>query len=351
MENDKIINKIKIIDGKIIDLINQRMEQIVISKNLNTEDYFSAVINNPSEDIFRNSRILTEQEFLQRVYREIVAEGEMIKNKNLKMIAFQGEHGAYSEAAAKHWNDDLVPIPCNEFAQVFEGVESGKYDYGIVPVENTLGGIVSEVNDLMIHTKLHVTGAIEIPIIHCLVVFPGTDHREIRDVYSHPQALAQCRNFVSRNKLKPMQYYDTAGAAKMISEKNQGNSAAISSKLAAEIYNLEIIKESIEDYEINRTRFLILSKEKNTENGNKCSIVFSAAHKAGSLFSVLEKFAAESLNLTRIESIPNQLGNYAFFLDFIGSERDAKVQKVLREITEMTMNFRLIGCYDERKIK
>ena len=281
------------------------------------------------------------------LYENIIAESKKLQSEEKKIIAFQGEHGAYSEVAAKQYDHQLVPIPCREFTDIFKGVENGLCEYGIVPVENTLGGIVSQVNDLMIHTPLYVTGAIEIPVEHCLVTYKGTDYREIRDVYSHMQALAQCRSFLERNHLNPVQYFDTAGAAKMLSEKGLKNTAAISSKLAAELYNLQVIKESIEDHETNKTRFLILSKEEEDKEGTKCSIVFSTAHKSGTLFGVLEEFASAGLNLTRIESIPNRKGTYAFFLDFMGSKSAPEVQKVLETVRKKTLNFRLLGCYEE----
>jgi prephenate dehydratase/chorismate mutase/prephenate dehydratase len=288
--------------------------------------------------------------FIEKIYMEIIKESKNLQQKDYKLIGFQGEHGAFGEVASREWNYELIPVSCSKFAEVFEGTESEPYDYGIVPVENTLGGVVGEVNELLINTKLHVVGAIELPIHLCLLALPGTDHREIRTAYSHPQALAQCRHFLARNKLEPVQFHDTAGAARMLAEKELKSSAAIASKLSAELYGLEIIKEHIEDLERNMTRFLVLSKEENREGGNKCSIIFSTEHKAGTLFSVLEVFARESINLTRIESIPNEPGNYAFFLDFIGSNKDEKVLKALEEVKDITINFKLMGCYKERKV-
>ncbi|RLB14219.1 MAG: bifunctional chorismate mutase/prephenate dehydratase, partial [Deltaproteobacteria bacterium] len=266
------------------------------------------------------------------------------------LIAFQGEHGAYREVASKEWNSNLIPIPCIEFADVLEGVTSGLYSYGIVPVENTLGGVVGKVNELLINTELNVVGAIELPIHLCLLALPGTDYREIRTVHSHPMVLAQCRHFLARNRLDSVPYYDTAGAAKMLAEKRPKSTAAIASKLSAELYNLDIIKEDIEDLDRNMTRFLVLSKERSHEDGNKCSVIFSTEHKAGTLFRVLEVFARKNINLTRIESIPHEPGNYAFFLDFMGSNKDEKVIGALDEVKEITSNFKMMGCYKERKV-
>jgi prephenate dehydratase/chorismate mutase/prephenate dehydratase len=196
-----------------------------------------------------------------------------------------------------------------------------------------------------------VVGAVELPVYLCLLALPGTDHREIRTVYSQSQALAQCRNFLARNNLDPSQYYDTAGAAKMLAEETPKSSAVIASKLASEIYDLEIIKEDINDFERNMTRFLVLSKEENREEGNKCSILFSTEHRAGTLFNVLEVFAKKNINLTRIGSIQSGAGNYTFFLDFIGSNRDENVKSAFDEVKDVTTNFRFMGCYKEKQVE
>ena len=119
--------------------------------------------------------------------------------------------------------------------------------------------------------------------------------------------------------------------------------------MAAEIYNLEIIKENIEDFERNITRFLIFCREENKEPGTKCSIIFSTSHKAGTLFRVLEVFAKQKINLTRIESFPNRQGSYAFFLDFLGSKTDDQVVEAIKDVMEITTQFRILGCYKEKK--
>ncbi|HPF16843.1 MAG TPA: prephenate dehydratase [Thermotogota bacterium] len=350
MSLEDIRKQIDLVDGKLIQLLQQRMEQAILSKRFKKQVEDTGREQAILETIRENAQPLADGDFLVALYQQIFQQSKALQSKPLKTIAFQGEHGAYSEVAAKSWNPDFICLPCVEFADIFEGVRTGLYDYGIVPVENTLGGLVSQANDLMIRTQLNICGAIEIPINHCLVACPGTDVHEIRDVFSHPQALAQCRGFLSKNNLKAVHYFDTAGAAKMLSEKNLTNSAAICSALAAKIYRLDIMKESIEDYEINRTRFLILSKEANKETGNKCSIVFSTAHKSGTLFNVLEKFAKARLNLTRIESIPNEKGTYAFFLDFIGRREDEKVKNVLASLATATEQFRVLGFYEEMKL-
>ncbi|MBI4713302.1 MAG: prephenate dehydratase, partial [Planctomycetes bacterium] len=213
--------------------------------------------------------------------------------------------------------------------------------------ENSLEGAVTEVNDLLVGTELKIVAEVKLPIHHSLLSLPETDYREIKAVYSHPQALAQCRGFLSRNNLEPVPFYDTAGAAKMISETRPKAVAAIASRHCAELYDLEIIKDEIEDDKSNFTRFLVLANESAKESGNKCSIVFSTKHEAGTLFAVLKIFSDAGINLTRIESRPIRTdpGKYAFFLDFQGSDRDQKVVRALAEAKQKSVMFKLLGCY------
>jgi prephenate dehydratase/chorismate mutase len=345
----EIRKRIDFIDSKILELLNDRMQLALMVKKLKSQIEDQAREKEVLDKVKMNSTGLINANFIEKIYTEIIEESKNLQERDHQLTAFQGEHGAFSEVASREWNSDLIPVPCGEFPQVFEGVESGLYDYGIVPVENTLGGSVDQVNRLLISTDLHVIGAVELAIHLCLLALPETDHKEIRAVYSHPQALAQSRNFLSRNRLDPVPYSDTAGAAKMLAEKRPKGTAAIASGLCAKLYGLEIIKEDIQDLERNMTRFLVLSREENREEGDKCSIIFSTEHKAGTLFRVLEVFAQEKINLTRIESIPNEPGNYAFFLDFMGSNKQEKVLKTLGKVKDITTYFKMLGCYRERK--
>ena len=341
---------IDLLDSEILKLLKDRMEQVLLTKKFKSQIEDSQRENEVLERIRQNSTGLINADFIEKIYIEIIKESKNLQQNDWELIAFQGEHGAYGEVASRKWNSDLIPIPCREFADVFEGGKDGIYDFGIVPVENTLGGVVGQVNELLINTDLNFVGAVELPIHLCLLALPETDHREIHAVYSHPQALAQCRQFLARNKLDPIQYHDTAGAAKMLMETRPKASAAIASKLAAGLYNLEIIKENVEDLDRNLTRFIVLSRQNNPEDGDKCSIIFSTEHKAGTLFRVLEVFAKNNINLTRIESIPDEPGNYAFFLDFVGSNKDKNIIEALDEVKEITRSIRLMGCYKERKV-
>lgn len=168
---------------------------------------------------------------------------------------------------------------------------------------------------------------------------------------SHSQALAQCRRFLARNKLDPEPFYDTAGAAREIAQSRPKGVAAIASRFAAEIYDLEILKEGIQDSENNRTRFFVLAKDGCEQDGAKGSAVFSAeGDKAGALYGVLEIFAHRGINLTRIESVPDKPGDYAIFIDFEGSRGEGRVVEALAEAEKAARDFRVLGFYDESRL-
>jgi prephenate dehydratase/chorismate mutase/prephenate dehydratase len=345
-----IRNRIDLIDAKLLKLLNDRMEQVIMARKFKDQVEDSQREKEILDRIRNDDLGLIEADFCERLFVEIFRESKRLQAENYRIVGFQGDHGAYSEVACRGWDRQVVPVPCNEFSKVFDGVEQGLYDFGIVPVENTLGGVVGQVNDLILSTSLSVVAAVEMMVHHCLLVVPGVDHREIRTVYSHPQALAQCRHFLTRNKLEAVSYYDTAGSARMLAEQQPKGTAVIAGALAAELYNLEIIKENIEDLSNNNTRFLIFAREQSKTEGTKCSILFSTEHKAGTLFSVLEIFARLNINLSRIESIPKEPGNYAFFLDFLGSLADPDVKKALEDVGKITGELRLLGCYNEVKV-
>lgn len=345
--------KIDLIDSQILKLLNDRTEYALISKKFKKEIQDDEREKQILERIARKSSSLINKISIAKIYDLILKDSKLSQEKNHKLIGFQGAHGAYSEIAAKAWQEECISIPCIAFADVFSGVEDGYFDYGVVPVENTLGGVLGDVNQLLINTNLKVVGAMDLDVHHCLLALPDADHREIREVYSHSQALSQCKNFLERSKLQGVPYYDTAGSAKYIADEQKRFSAAIASRFCAELYDLEVLKENIEDIPSNKTRFLIIAKEEGKEEvqekASKCSIIFSTVHKAGTLFRVLELFAKSSINLSRIESVPGKPGDYVFFLDFEGSSSDAKIVKVLNELKEMTTDLKLLGCYQEKK--
>jgi prephenate dehydratase/chorismate mutase/prephenate dehydratase len=349
MKLDEIRKKISQIDFEIVKRLHERMELA-----LRTKHFKLSVTDKEREiriwqNIGRFSGPLIGEKFSKKLFRNIIGESKRLQNKSTVLIGFQGEHGSNSEVAAQLFNPGVIPIPCREFADVFAEVKNNSFDLGILPVENSLEGSVTEVNDLLVSQDLLIVGEMKLPISHCLLTLPETDYREIKIVYSHPQALSQCREFILRNKLEPRPFYDTAGAAKMLAKNRPNATAAIASKACEKYYDLKIIKEDIQDEKSNLTRFLVLSKAGSKENGNKCSIIFSVNDEAGALCRVLKIFSDQNINMTRIESRPSKKipGTYIFLADFTGSIRDKTVSQVLEKIEQETQMYKFLGCYKE----
>ena len=347
MKLEEIRKRIDKIDREILVILQERMGLALRSNK------FKQTVSDPEREKRMLAQIeqmnldLIEHPFSSRLLQTIITESKRLQKEDRPLVAFQGEHGAYGEVAARRLVRGGAFIPCMEFADVFRGVEEGYLDLGVVPVENSLEGAVTQVNELLTTTSLKVIGEAKVPVHHCLLGTEDTDYREIRVVYSHPQALAQCRGFLNRNNLEPRPFYDTAGAAKMLARENPKASAAIASALSAKLYNLQIVKENIEDGASNSTRFLLLSKEENADGGDKTSIIFATPHKAGSLYSVLRLYAEAEINLTRIASMPlrSDPGNYSFFLDFEGSQSDEKIATVLHKMKSLTISMKNLGTY------
>lgn len=262
-------------------------------------------------------------------------------------VSFQGERGAYSEAAAiSFFNEKIETIPLPTFAEVLESTQNNQTDYSILPVENSIEGSVGESNDLLSETTLNVIGEKYQKIQHCLIGYDSLE--KVDTVYSHPQALGQCRKFIQKNNLKTIPTYDTAGSVKIIKELNKENVACIASRQASEIFQVPVIEENIADNPKNYTRFLILSKNKaNATEKDKTSIIFSIKHEPGALYQIIEQFSKHKINLTKIESRPKKttVWEYNFYVDFEGNESSSEVKKMLEKIKEKTLFLKILGSY------
>lgn len=267
-------------------------------------------------------------------------------------VSFQGERGAYSEAAAKaFFNMEINVVPLPTFAKVLENTIQDKTEYSILPVENSLEGSIGESYDLLYSTSLNAIGEIYHRIEHCLIGNGSLD--EIDTVYSHPQALGQCRNFIEKHNMKTVPSYDTAGSVKIIKELNKKNIACIASKDASKIYNMPVISENIANNLNNHTRFLILSKNSKEETGkDKTSIIFSIKHEPGSLYRIIEKFYHYNVNLTKIESRPTKANTweYNFYVDFEGHAKNSKIAEMLVKIKDETLFMKILGSYPSAKL-
>ena len=270
------------------------------------------------------------------------------------LVAFQGERGSFSEEAAyKLLGRRIRVLPCETFAATFESVTQGRANFCLVPIENTLAGSVYENFDLLLANHLHVVGEVNLRIVHNLIAPPGTARREVRQVYSHPVALAQCSHFFAKNpRVERVPFYDTAGAVKMLTERPLGGAAAIASRIAAEVYHARILATHLEDHHENYTRFLLLSKTARVSpRASKVSIVFSTRNVPGALFKCLSVFALRDIDLTKMESRPlrGRPWEYFFYLDFIGNVKEKRCQNALTHLGEVTNFLRVLGCYERAK--
>lgn len=271
----------------------------------------------------------------------------------MESVAFQGELGAFSHAAAeKLLYRGIEAHPCSSFREVFEALQSNLVTHAVLPIENTLHGSIHENYDHLLEFGFNVIGETNLRISHQLIVMPGTAFEEISKVYSHPVALNQCRVFFSQYpQLKPMPFYDTAGSVKMLREENPPFAAAIASANAALIYGGVILKAGIEDDPQNFTRFFLLSKQSSPlspgDGEAKTSIVFSTANKAGALFKALACFALRDVSLAKIESRPlkGKPWEYLFYVDLFGARGDASLEKALSHLTELAEFLKILGSY------
>jgi chorismate mutase/prephenate dehydratase len=264
-------------------------------------------------------------------------------------VAFQGERGAYSESAVYTFFGASVEVkPCRDLAEVFQSVDEQESEYGVVPVENSLEGSVNQTYDLFLTHDLKVCGEIILRVSHCLIANPSTSLEAVKAVYSHPQALAQCRNFLERLGRELIPTYDTAGSVKMLKEKGLKDAAAVASERAAELYGMKILAREIEDNPANYTRFFVLSQEDSLMTGkDKTSIIFSTAHKPGSLYHALGEFATRNINLAKIESRPTKQKpwEYNFYLDFEGHRGEQRCVEALKALKKHTAFIKILGSY------
>ena len=264
-------------------------------------------------------------------------------------VAFQGEHGAYSEEAAyAFFHEPITTQPCTTIKEVFRAVEASIVRFGVVPVENSLEGTINQTHDLLLQSALQISGEVKIKINHCLLVLPGVKLSDISKVYSHPQALAQCGGFLDAMHTSAEPAYDTAGSAKMISERGLRDAAAIAGERAAALYGLDILQREIEDDSENYTRFLVVGKNDAPPTGmDKTSIVFGTMHKPGSLQKALNELAIRGINLTKIESRPikGTPWEYHFFVDFEGHRNDKPCSEALQALRNSTTFLKMLGSY------
>lgn len=377
-ELEQLRGDIDAIDRQIVDLMKQRMETVA-----QVAEYKKAN-NIPVLDSGRERALLSKvgqeageelAEYIQSMYRAIMAASRSYENGKLgrgskvydgikkameetpqlfpqrPIVACQGIEGAYSQIAC----DRLFKAPSilyfQSFDHVFKAVESGMCQYGILPIENSTAGSVNAVYDLMIRHNFSIVRSARLKVSHNLLAKPGTKLEDIRDIYSHEQAISQCAGFLVGLKNVAVHVVEnTAVAARMVAQSDRGDVAALSSRLCAEQYDLEIVRDNVQDQDNNYTRFICISKKPEIYPGaDRTSLMMTLPHKPGTLYNVLAKFYALNINLQKLESrpLPNREFEFMFYFDVEASVYAPELENLFRDLEAESEQLRYLGTYHE----
>ncbi len=264
-------------------------------------------------------------------------------------IAFQGAVGAYSETAAMRGWPGSETVALDRFEDVFEAVASGRTSHGILPVENSIGGSIHRNYDLLLEHDLPIVAETELPVVHNLLALPGTNVSDVRRVFSHPQALAQCEMFLhTLPGIEIVATYDTAGSARMIRDGNLTDTAAIASLRAAEVFGLGVLQAGIQDYEDNITRFLIIGRDgKPLGQPDKTTLAFALHNGPGALFKALSVFALREIDMTKLESRParGRPWEYVFYADLAAGRDELRCGRAIVHLAEFARWVKTLGTY------
>jgi chorismate mutase/prephenate dehydratase len=351
-ELQDIRQKIDGIDKEIQRLINERASCAMRVAEIKQEIEASSQFYRPEREaqVLRNVKERNQGPFpasdMARLFREIMS--SCLALEEPMNIAYLGPEGTFTQGAAiKHFGHAVTTSPLSAIDEVFREVESGCANYGVVPIENSTEGVVNHTLDTFINSPLKVCGEVDMRIHHNLLSKEET-LADIKRVYAHQQALAQCREWLNENlpHAEGIAVNSNAEAAKMVTK--ESGSAAIASSAAAELYGLDIKVNNIEDEPDNTTRFLVIGRQEVPASGvDKTSIMVSAKNQSGALAALLQPLAENELSLSRIESRPSRRGNweYVFFMDIEGHKDDEKVQKALASIEKEAAILKVLGSY------
>lgn len=266
-------------------------------------------------------------------------------------VGFQGSRGAYSELACiKYFGKNAKLVGYKTLPEIFYSIKKREITHGVLPIENSTTGSINETYDLLLTNDAYIVGEILLKIEHCLIAKNNSTLKDIKKVYSHPQALDQCKKFIEQNKFEPISTWDTAGSAEIIKKSKSNDKAIIASELVSKIYNLKILKKNISSGR-NITRFVVISKNQSKNDNKKemkTSLVFRTKHKPGALVNCLFGFKEHKINLTKIESRPikNKPWEYSFYLDFDGDiKEDNSLKKALKKLKKNSSFLKILGSY------
>jgi chorismate mutase/prephenate dehydratase len=352
MSLDEIRKKINEVDEEILRLISERVDlgkHVASAKQKHDSIYFKP--DRERQILQRITELnpgFLDDVRVQNIFREIMS-ATLSTQKQLE-VGYLGPEGSFShQAAQKKFGHSLTLVPCVDFEDVFDRVQKKKLDYGIVPIENSLEGIVNATLDNLLKYNLNIYSEVHLAIHNNLLTF-AKDLSQIKTLYTYRQPYGQCRQWIGKY-LPHAEFVETSStskAAEMVAQKNDPATAAIASSIAAEIYNIPVLEESIEDYDLNFTRFIVIGfEEAHATDLDRTSIMFTIHHEPGSLFGVLEPLYRAKINMTSIESRParNEPWNYTFFIDLIGHQNNEPLKSILAQIKSKTPFFRVLGSY------
>lgn len=370
----EIREEINEIDEKLIELFKRRMEcakdvgnykkanNIPILNQDRENEILDDVLVRGGEYGYAAQLLFSNiMELSRALQHNIVGSGKEMKeliensspnipyNKNTK-VACQGIAGANNHEATLKIFPDCEPEFCKSFKDVFMAIENGDADYGVLPVENSTAGSVSDVYDLILKHRFYIIKSLDLPIHYYLASIPQANLEDIEEVWSHPQALAQCSDKITANNYKTLQSANTAIAARDVANSKRINLAAVCNESAVKEYGLKVLAGNYENRSDNTTRFIVISKKLYIpENAEKISLCFGLPHVTGTLYSVLCRFSSLGLNLTKIESrtMANKPFEYLFYLDFTGNVKNDEVTKLLCALSTELPEFSFLGNYEE----
>ena len=356
MADEKKLTQLRIdidaVDKQLIDLISDRARLAQAVAEVKNESTEPASFYRPEREaqilrkvIEQNKGPLSEEE-MARLFREIMSACLALEQQ--LDIAYLGPEGTFTQSAAlKHFGHSVNTTAFGTIDQVFREVESGASHYGVVPVENSIEGVVNHTLDMLHHSSLSICGEVELRIHHHLLS-KDNSYDELTTVYSHQQSLAQCRAWLDTHLKKAERIAVSSNAEAALIASNKEHVAAIASSTAGELYKLNNLAINIEDEPDNTTRFLVIGKEMCRACGNdKTSLIFSTPNKPGALHKMLSCFADNGVSMTRIESRPSrrEMWDYVFFVDIEGHADDESVKKALTELDDHAAMVKLLGSY------
>jgi len=350
MSLNKLRGKVNSLDKKIIELLNQRTKIALSIGKAKLSEKKPVYSTEREMEVYKRIEKLNKgplpKQALKSIYREVMSSALGLQKKLI--VAYLGPAATFTHEAAKSkFGDGVDYFAASNISEIFNSVEKGYADYGVVPIENSIEGIVTHTQDMFIDSNLRICAEIMLEISHNLLSREN-DINKIKKIYSKAEVFGQCRTWIKTTlpAVELIEVASTANAAKKVSKEKY--SAAIASRLAADLYGLNTLAEDIEDTPHNVTKFLVISNNTASVTGNdKTSIMFSVKDKVGALYETLKAFKKNKINLTKIESRPSKrkAWEYYFFVDFLGHCDDKNIKNALRELEKHCVFVKILGSY------